>query len=568
LSKRQLAGVALIALAVVTWMRVVLVDHLPDQGYFSKYLEFAQSLPHDRLGEVSPAYLWLMVLLRGLNVHAIRTLQIIAVSIAALFAAIAAHRLAGPVAAIAAAIFILANRAALVCATDFEPETLIVLLDAVAIAALAYKRWFGAGVFLGFSTASRPVALAVAVVIGVWIVRREWRAAARFAVGVALPVLLAIAINFVRSGEVLLMDPGSAFYEGMNASSTGYAGVQPRIVKDIEAAAHQPDFLHVAYRIVAARAFGRPVTHRESNAWWTAKGTAFVKLYPVHAARLTLTKLLLSIHGYDAWDLVTMVRKARALEALPIWIPFSAMIALALLALFRRRSDAAIPLLFAAASAIPLIVFYVSARQREALLPALAVASGIAVAEIVAMWREHQREAIGSVIVIAVVTLLLDINGPRQSEDAYGWGSIGTDEQRAFDQALMLEERGDWASADSILGELQNLGYQPLRESRAVSSVAYYRARAALRMHRDARPQLAIATREAPGDLHVLATNAILGDPTALPRMRALHDPFSIELALAVAWSDAGDPAKARMLAEDVSRRIPEWVRPRAFAAH
>ncbi|HKS23748.1 MAG TPA: glycosyltransferase family 39 protein, partial [Thermoanaerobaculia bacterium] len=125
----------------MTLARVLLIDHLGDQGYFLKYVELARSLPHERLVEVSPAYLWLMVLLRGVSLQAIRTMQIVAVSVAALFAAMAAQRLAGPVAGVAAAVLLLASRATLVCAADLEPEALIVLLDAIALAAMARGRW-------------------------------------------------------------------------------------------------------------------------------------------------------------------------------------------------------------------------------------------------------------------------------------------------------------------------------------------------------------------------------------------------------------------------------------------
>jgi len=531
--KQQALAAALLTLALVTWGRVVLVDHLRDQGYFLKYVELSRSLPRERLAEVSPAYLWLMVLLRGVSLHAIRTMQIIAVSVAALFAAMAAHRLAGPVAGVAAAMFLLASRATLVCATDLEPEALIVLLDAIALAAMARGRWAGAGAALGLSATARPAALLAGIVAGAWILRRDFRAAARFAAAMTVPVMLAIGVNFAMTGEAILMDPGCVLYEGMNPSATGYAGVQPAIVKDIEAASGQPDYLHVAYRIVASRALGIDASHRVANAWWIAKGIAFAKTYPSAAARLVGRKLLFAVHSYDSWDLATMARKDHLLAPLPLWIPFGALVALSGVALLRRRRDAALPLLFAGAGAVVLIAFYVSARQRQALVPALAIAAAIGVAEIASMWRERRSEAIGITAVVLLVAALLGMNGPAQREDAYGWGWRGDDDQRAFDRALALERSGDWSGADAMLDELQRQGYQPRRESRAVSSVAFYRARAALHLRQDPSRQLAIAAREAPGDVHLLALQAVLGDRTALTTAYALHDPFSVEHALA-----------------------------------
>jgi len=560
LSRRSLF-LALLALAGLTWLRVALVDHLPDQGFFEKYLVIARTLPRERLAEVSPAYLWLMVLLRGVGPHAIRTMQIIGVSIAALAAAMAAGRLGGRTAAFAAAIFILGSRATLVCATDLEPEILIVLLDSFALVALARERWFAGGALLGLAATGRPVALLVAAAIGAWLLlRRELRDAAAFAIAVSLPVMLAITGNFIITGDASLMDPGCAFYEGMNPSSEGYAGVQPRIVKEIEGAVQQPDYVHVAYRIVASRAAGRTLTHRESNAWWTAKAVAFMREYPENAARIAARKLLFAFHAYDRWDLSTMARKSRALERWPVWIPFPLMAALAGVALLRRRREATIPLLFAAASMTVLVLFFVSGRQREAVIPALAVAAAIGVSELVSVLRTSRLEAALMIAGIVIIATLLSVDGPAQREDLYTWGLLHDDEAMAFDRARELGRHGDWAAADALFDALQRAGYQPLREASAVPSVAWYRARAALHLRRDPRPQLAVAAAAAPGDVHVLALQAVLGDRAAMRRANALHDPFTAEMALAEAWSDAGNERNARLLADDVRRRIPEWT--------
>ena len=522
---RLAVSAAIAGLALLTWIRIAVIDHLSDQGFFSKYLVLAQSLPRERLSEVSPLYLWMMVLLRGIGMHGIRTMQIVAVSVAALLVAIAANRLAGPIAAVAAAIFILGSRAALVCATDLEPETLILLLNAASLAAFAHRRWFTGGILLGLSATARPVALLAAIAIGAWLMRRELRSALRFAIAVALPAVAAIALNFALTGEAILMDPGSVFYEGMNPAATGYEGVQPRIVNDLEAQSPEPDYLHVAYRIIASRATGRALDHRQTNVYWTSKATAFMRRYPLAALRLTARKFLFAIQSYDAWDLATMQRKAQLLGRFPLWIPFGMMLTIACMALRRTDDGRALPLIFTVASALTLIIFYVTARQREAILPALAIAAGIGVTHLVSIKR---------VLAVLAISILLTINGHAQREDLYGWdASTGDDVQRAFDRALALENRGEWSAADAILARLQELDYHPMRENRATPSVAHYRALAALRTNRDPRPQLAIAMREAPGDLHVLAMAAALGDRGALEALFAIHDPFSARAALA-----------------------------------
>ena len=46
-------------------------------------------------------------------------------------------------------------------------------------------------------------------------------------------------------------------------------------LQSLERQSRDPDYLHVAYRIVAARALGHPVTRAESNRYLTGKAIAF-----------------------------------------------------------------------------------------------------------------------------------------------------------------------------------------------------------------------------------------------------------------------------------------------------
>jgi hypothetical protein len=542
---RLLAIAGVIILAVLTLVRIRLIDSLPDQGYFAKYSITADQIlagqiPRDRLLDFSSLYLWFVVAMRaiGLGLHGIRTLQIILVSVAALLVAIAARRF-GRTAMFAAPIFLLGSRAALVCATDLEPETLILVLNAGALACLGLgvsgsrglegpsprdcatarpRDFYLAGILLGLSAACRPVALLV--VIGLAIVCRSWRMVA----GATIPIVIILGVNLAITGELTLMDPGTVFYEGMNPNATGYQGVQPGIVNDLERQSRDPDYLHVAYRVVAARALGHPVTRAESNRYWTGKALAFARAYPWAAVRLTARKFYFALHSYDAFDLVTMARKNFLLARYP-FIPFGVLVALALAAIVLRVRGIAPLVVFTCAIGITLVLFYVTARQRNALLPPLVILAAAGLAEIIA--RRHVL-AVAAAVVIAV---LLSINGPAQREDAAGW--LG--ERNAFDQAIALEQGERWGEADALLQRLEGEGYRPIRENRAVSSIAYYRARAAAHLGRDPRPFLARAEREAPGNEHVLAMEAAYGDRRAERLLFDLHDPFTARHSLAAA---------------------------------
>jgi hypothetical protein len=620
---------AVIALTLVTWLRIVLIGALHDQGYFAKYIVFADRIlaghiPRDRLTDLSPGYLWLIVGLRGVGAGftAIRTMQIVSLSVAAFLCALAARRL-GTIAMIAAPLLLLANRAAFVIATELEPETLIVLALAAALAALARweeKRTISAaamaGVCIGLAMIGRPVAAVTVLLIAAWMILRDRRSAILFIAAALVPVVIVLAVNGTLAGQLSIMEPGTGLYDGNNALATGCAGVLPRIVADLDAASGEPDFLHVAYRLVAARATGTPPSPRISNRYWSGKAMQWMRSYPSAAARLFAWKALLSIHNYDVYDLSTTRRKAGELSRWPAAsFGFLASLALAGLVLSHDRRALIPAALFCAATVAALIVFNVSARQRDALLPPLTILAAAGAAEVA---RRKDRAAIAAALAVIAGTLLLGIEITPAAEDAYAWqasfvsaralddaraafahGAVGDSLRRAaaasifrtadppsvppgallaaareavrsttsppilFDAALAMEKANDWAAADRVLAAISD--YTPRRENRAVSSVAFYRARAALHTGGDPKSFLQRAAADAPGDPDVLAALALHGDREAAAMLDRLHDPFTRDFALAMARLDAGDRTAALALRERLLASMPEWKRPAAI---
>src|SRR5213080_4495387 len=129
-----------------------------------------------------------------------------------------------------------------------------------------------------------------------------------------------------------------------------------------------------------------PRARSESNRYWTGKAIAFARAYPLAALRLTARKFYFALHSYDAYDLITMARK-NLLLAHQVFIPFGVIVALAIVALLLRICGIAPFVVFTCVAGIPLILFYVTARQRNALLPPLVVLAAAGFAEIVK--RKH-----------------------------------------------------------------------------------------------------------------------------------------------------------------------------------
>jgi 4-amino-4-deoxy-L-arabinose transferase-like glycosyltransferase len=641
------AGLTLVGLAV---HRLLLVRDLAGRGWFLKYIVLAEelvggSVPAERLTDVSPLYLWFIALVHfiiGVPAELVLLLQAGMVCLAAALCGLIARSHGGAVAAFLAAGFLLLNRAAFVNAAEFEPETLILLLNTLALVALVRSDpernrglLLAGGLALGLSSVARPNTLATVLLLALWLGVRWWRAdpAARsrvpgagllFLSGAVAPLLAAVALNLMLAGSPVLMNPGTVFYEGMNPQATGYGSAEPLVVVDLRSVITEVDAVHVAYRMVASRAEGAPLAPRLSNAFWTGKAFAFIEEQPAEAMRLTLRKLGFLLHSYDAWDLSTMMRKQWAAGI--VWIPFGVLVAFAAIPFFRLRDHpAVVPLaIYLAGQSIAPLLFYVTSRQRNPLLPALVILAALGVVSLYRMLAASQRRQ-GLIAAAAVMTLslALTIDGRWQTEREHLWIAgfaheelkrqaaaarasgdatsaaelsglaeswlasqdlhhsavpaedlrivaqrvVETNEPdaRIFDVAHALARAGAWADADRLFDALQQRGYRPARQALTSSSLDYYRALAALAagLQEDTRTFLRHATAADPANPDVLALRVLLeNDPVAARKLERMHDPFVAALARAGALIHSGRNEEGARELDALGARLPKWSRP------
>ena len=524
------APLVALVLVILTAARIVLVDRLAERGWLLTYVDLADRIlagESPQAADVSPVYLGFMIVARflGANAETIRALQIAMLTLAALFCALAAKRLGGWIAAIATATLILGNRAALIVCSDLDPKALLFLLTSAAVWSLMRGWNVLAGVLFGIAAAAHPYGYVLLLIAIVW--SRSWKLAA----AAAIPIIAVIALSPVETHS------GTQFYEGNHALATGCAGVTPRVVSELQAQQRWPS-PDPAYRLIAERAGGNP------KSYWRDKAFAFVREHPLAAMRRFATKALLTIHHFDVYEIVTAQHRNAQLARYPA-IPFGVAFVLALLG---RRAEArrstGLLALMSLALIVLLTIFVVSARQRNILLIPLSILGGIGVANFVALARariEHALLAFGAVLIAAT---LLGIQTAPMREYEYVWRTalrLPVDPEsppRLFDQAILLERAGRWREADVLLSSLAD--YQPMRQSAAVSSVAYYRARAAIVMGRPSEAFVDRAYLEAPGDPHVLALRAAASmDHQAARELDALHDPFTRDQALRHAFGTA-----------------------------
>ncbi len=640
---RVAALIALLVLVGITLVRISSINNLPDQGFFTKYTEIAGEIlagrtPHDRLGDLSTGYLWVVVLCLGplgMDIVALRTAQIIFVSLAAAACGAAAWRRWGLPAGLGATAVLLASRAALVNATEIEPETLILVLSSIGLSLIITSDRPGlraiAGVSLGLAIVTRPTVLLPAVLL---IVGLGWRLRNRGRLVVVLPLILGVtipvlatrlAITWTTGAPPTPMNPGTVLSEGWSPLATGYQGEAPNVVKDVEQTLGLPDGLHVAYRLVAARATEHPMSPETANSYWAERAVAFVRNEPREALTLALRKALLGLHSYDAWDLKSLQRKSDNLAKGP-FLPFGLLIAMAGLGLILGRRQPWTPVLglWVVGGWSVMVLFYVTARQRNLLLPAIALLAAVAIQEIVKAWCSGQRRTVGIALAAAILSgVVLSLEGSLQREDRHGWRLLEAQEatahevetalredeaitwlargatfldpsalrtadpriidreiraqlaqtqtpQRHFDLALVMIEIGRHADAERLLQSLESGGYRPHRGARWCSSIAYHMARCRI-MRADisgARSLLERAHRQAPGDPRILALQAVLSElagtsvefEVSRRALNSMFDPFTANQALAQAYRDSGQPSASAPLLAEIRDTLPEWT--------
>src|SRR6185436_19117934 len=132
-----------------------------------------------------------------------------------------------------------------------------------------------------------------------------WRAprGRKLLCGVALVAAYAIVVspatirNYAVSGDVVLITSGGGevFYTGNNEHASGHYR-PPAFVRP------DPFFEHEDFRAEAARRLGRPVSRRESDAFWWSEGTRFIREHPGKWLSILGGKLTTYFRDYERPD--------------------------------------------------------------------------------------------------------------------------------------------------------------------------------------------------------------------------------------------------------------------------
>lgn len=312
--------------------------------------------------------------------------------------------------------------------------------------------WFGAAFLLGLAAITRPSALALApaLLLLPWYGGRpgsndavstptdEMRPRARGAggVGVApgrrdpapgrllvpmlagllLPILPVTAINFIASGDLVLIasQGGINFYAGNNPDADGRRVVVPELAETTGWAEFEP-----RVQEIAETAIGRPLRPSEVSDWWMARGGGWIRENPGAASGLLFTKLGALLSGYEVpnnRDIYLARRDSLLLSVLigragPFFWPWALLLPLAafgLLASANERRRLAFPLAAAALYAASLLPFFICDRFRLPLVPLLAVPAALGLLSLMATVRLGARPPLRAAVA-ALLTLVVTL---------------------------------------------------------------------------------------------------------------------------------------------------------------
>ncbi len=432
--RRRWAG--LVGLATLL-LHSFLAWRFPMPGAFRKYGLAAEQwirgeLPTERLMDFSPLYFHLSVLLEKTSARPeslLHGLQIVLVAASvALFFLLLDPRLPRPLALLAAGILAI-DRHLLVYERVLEPEALMLFLLLAVLAGLddgRAKAVAAGGAAAALALATRPTFLPLFLVAPLFLWLREqanndgpraggapgpgWKRGSLLFLAPVATMFLALGL---RSAAVTgdfrtpTMNPGTVFFEGNNPLSRGTSAIYPPVVLNyVRNSGAIPDSAHQHYRTIARAAVGEELSIREVNAFWAGKATRFLRDEPGHFLRLLGSKLEMTFHGFRWHDIPTAWQYDLRLS-LPS-LPFALLSALALLgSLFTARHWRRDLLFFALAvnQAAVMLVFYVSARQRLALLPAVIFFAAVALGR---FWESRWR-SLPMVLLALLMTVSLTI---------------------------------------------------------------------------------------------------------------------------------------------------------------
>ncbi|HKS23744.1 MAG TPA: glycosyltransferase family 39 protein [Thermoanaerobaculia bacterium] len=411
----------------------------PDTGLdTSAYVELAQrvSAGDVALGPglyyVAPLYIYFLAIAH--TVTAARVLQVLLGTIAVALIFLTAREWFGKRAAWISAVLAGLTGVFTYYEALILQSSLDVFLTALALWLVAKQRWLLAGCAFGIASLNRPNMLVAAVAVVIVVAAmRQLRAAAIVFAGLLLGLAPVTIRNLAVAHQWSLVSShgGINFYIGNGEGATGFFHAVPGMPSTIEGLARD------AHR-VAEGAAQRTLTDAEVSTYYSGLAWQWIRAHPAAWLRLMLwktyaflntahisTPFSYTFYAYDAGTLLLVLFVGP-------WL----LVPLGILGLARRRQ---LPLIvFAAAYAASVILFFITERYKLPFFVAMAIGAGAGV--------EAMRRRVADVAI--VVALLIAVNWPLHLDD-------GRTEER-LRMAEFEASRGNVAEAQRWAGDVES----------------------------------------------------------------------------------------------------------------
>ncbi len=300
--------------------------------------------------------------------------------------------------------------------------------------------WLTAGVLIGLFAVTRPNILAFLPVLAAFLaVRVGWRRAlAPVAAIVAVTALVIAPVTIhnavVGHDPVLISSQGGLnLFIGNNPEADGTSAIVPGTRATWWGGYR--DAINIA-----EREMGRTLRPSEVSAYWTRRALEFVMTEPGAWLRLTWRKTFLFWYGHElgnnaeeyAATWFSPVLAVLMARVGPLRVPFGLLGPLALvgmgLAMYHGERRLTVPVLYVLAYSASIIIFFVCARYRIPLVPALLVLAAYAVVAGIKLARERRVKPllVAALAAVALVVLLnTDIYHRGQVDYAKAYLDLG-----------------------------------------------------------------------------------------------------------------------------------------------
>jgi 4-amino-4-deoxy-L-arabinose transferase-like glycosyltransferase len=357
-------------------------------------------------------------------------------------------------------------------------------------------RWIAAGLVLGLAATARPQVLLLGIGLLIWLLadrtqgKKSLIALLAGAVIVIAPITLR---NTIVGGDAVLIasQGGINFYMGNNEEADGKSA---RLPGWSDPRSDWTTFERDTRQMAEAEA-GRPLTSSGESNFWTRKALAFIGKHPVQAAALLARKAYFLLNGFEIpnnKDLYFFKQYSPVLGGL-LWnrglaFPTGLLIPLAAIGLVFSTIQPRkylVLYLFLVCQALAILLFFVCARFRVALLPVTILFAVWGVAELI---RQLRRGRTGSSLIalgIGVAFLVLSNSGSlgvtetAQWQDYYDLGLVHAENQE-FEKAKEAFEAAHQMKSDEV-SIIYNLGLAHMSVAEHEAAIPYFRLAIQLR---------------------------------------------------------------------------------------